>query len=247
MSINEPKDYWESRWKDSFGKSQIYAGSWPDGQARWLELRFIADQLKKLQPKTLLEIGCGPFTLSEDVEITDICLHQLKYFGVDSSESAIAKAKAAYRGLHFRASDIAIEKLYTTVDGRDFECVLSRRTLQNLSVEQRKPVLPQVLAYPHGILIECTKMGLYALNTLRIAHHLSPLSAPQFNSYLDPDEVELILKTARPAHFADLYYLLTRGTQDLTEFNTQFHFRAASLCRDYPLQDIFGPLQGFVW
>lgn len=235
-------DYWDQRWQEMRGESR-YSRSWPDSQARWLELRFIAAALAELEPKSVLEIGCGPFTLAEDAQILDWALKKkFTYRGLDSSASAIAEAKHAYPTFKFEVCDIA------TGFGGSEECIISRRTLQNLTEAERKEFLGWMIgAFQHGILIECTKHGLFRLNTLRLEHNLQPLVAPEFNCYLSSEEEQLILKRARRVHFADLYYLLTRGTQDLKTFDTQFHFRAASLCRDYPLSDVYGPLQGFIW
>lgn len=235
-------DYWENRWQALRGDSR-YARSWPDSQARWLELRFIASQLQDLAPRSVLEIGCGPFTLAEDAEILNGALaKKFTYRGLDSSPSAIAEARHLYSGLRFEVCDIA-----AGVWGCPEQCIISRRTLQNLTEKERQIALPGALSAEHGILIECTQYGLNKLNELRSTHALSPLRAPEFNSYLTPSEETLILKRAARVGFADIYYLLTRGIRDLKEFNTQYHFRAASLARDYPISTVIGPLQGFIW
>jgi len=237
-------DYWQQRWSE---KGSIFRQSWPDDQMRWLELRFIAKILKQL-PLSLgvTEFGCGPFTLSEDQEILRL-LSEGTYCGVDSSEAAIDRAKHIRADALFYHGDLADPAF--TGNFNPAAILICRRFLQNLTYDEREHILPLVLKFRHGIIIECCRSGLDTLNQLRVLSHLPELCEPEFNDYLSELEESFIVgkKGVQVDHFASLYYLLTRGAHQPKEFNTQYHFRASSLSRDFPTDVCFGPLKGFWW
>src|SRR5262245_39547602 len=240
-------DYWQQRWSE---KGSIFRQSWPDDQMRWLELRFIAKILKQL-PLSLgvTEFGCGPFTFSEDQEILRL-IHEsdVIYCGIDSSLAAIDRAKHVYGpDAIFYHGDLADPAFAGSFNQNVI--LLSRRFLQNLTREERKLILPICLQFKHGILIECCRSGFTTMNLIRGFSGLPRLEPPEFNNYLTDEEEALIRQRAgvEVDHFASLYYLLTRGVRQPKEFNTQYHFRASSLSRDFPTDVCFGPLKGFWW
>lgn len=252
-------EYWDQRWSAApLTAKHRFEASWPDDMARWLELRFIAKQLKRLygfpdgsQTKPLakiLEIGCGPFTLSEDVEIKAL-LDACEYTGIDGSQWAIKEAQER-SGHTFICADLAGR---VEPDGQHYwpltpaDCIISRRTLQNLTPEERMPLWTLILSYPHGILVECSDAGLNSLNSIRALNNLPVLHPPEFNDYLGPIEESHLLQKATPVNFAGIYYLLTRGILNLKEFNTQYHYRAASLSHDCPTPANIAPLRGYYW
>lgn len=73
------------------------------------EKAVVLNLIKKLQPRKVLELGCGLGHYTK--KISDLGVEVL---GVDISESAIRKAKSNYAQCNFRAGDILDFEIYRT-------------------------------------------------------------------------------------------------------------------------------------
>jgi len=130
--------------------------------------------------------------------------------------------------------------------------VLSRRTLQNLTPEERFFVLKDVLQATHGVLVEAVKSGLARLNSLRGALILPVMTEPEFNYYLETYEERAIRKVAYTYGFMEPYYALTRGVVQPDGFGGKIHDLAEALTVECQMDEsvitaVCSPLKGFAW
>lgn len=231
--------YWDKRWGEA---PNPYDGSWDDQYARALELMFISK--KWPYPRSMVELGCGPFTLDEWPGFSDQLNKMESYLGLDGSPKAIEAATSRAVGTT-RAFDVV--DLNDALKLPQAELVLSRRCLQNLNPERRGRVIDLMSAYPAGIVLECTQDGLQRLNEGRNSRvpPLPPLPEPAFNKYLTSDEVSRLKETipTLTIHYPlSGYYFWSRVLRntrnDLYSFaQTLLHGGAGT----------YGPLTAFVW
>jgi len=229
--------YWHSRWRED---ADPYAASWPDRYARLLELEFLAANLGT--PASVLEIGCGPFTVGESPNLYKR-LSATRYTGLEGASAAVDEfldfAPPSAVVLHRDLEDPSL-----VLPAADL--IISRRVLQNLTADSRRRHLQQILNYPHGILIEGSTRGLAELNAVRAQHDLPHLLEPAFNSYLNEAEEDLLLSVAHRRPFMSTYYKETRGTRQLIGWNTRAHFEAYYTTL-HANEGSLGPNMGFAW
>lgn len=229
--------YWNGQWQ----QEDVYKASWADKWARRLELRLILAGLNKYRPCTVVEYGCGPFTLGESPAIYEY-LKGHSYMGVDSSETAIARAREQFREGNFRCKDIDSSFLQSG----DF--VIVRRTVQNIETEAvRKDFLQKLSLYEHGIVIEGCEAGLARLNAIRVHHDLSVLISPDFNHYLTNKEVAYLeVDGATADNFLSTYYRFTRGQRNLRDWDSDDNYNAYLECK-YANEGNLGPVMAWTW
>src|SRR5262245_5419559 len=125
--------YWDDRW----GKAPTdFRTSWPDNNARALELAFIHKAITPVRGR-LVELGCGNLQLLESPDLHFTLSARHSYVGVDGSAVALEAARRrAAKELplaEFVQHDLSVGP--PPVEG-DF--VLSKRTIQNLHPDSRE-------------------------------------------------------------------------------------------------------------
>lgn len=113
--------------------SNYFGGTWRDGQQtysiesrRQIEGKNPQNIIDVFQPRTVLDVGCGPGALM-------LFLHELgaDVHGIDFSEAAKAAAPEAIRDRIHVGSVTEVHQL-----GLDFDLVISRETIEHLTVRQ---------------------------------------------------------------------------------------------------------------
>lgn len=231
-------DYWEARWLNAKTPGD---GSWDgDEFARRLEQEWIFCYLAATAGP-ILDLGCGAGALFEGATGAKLYEIALKrgYLGVDGSTAAIARAQKDLPGLTFEVCDLSQAWPKNAAD-----VVISRRFLQNLTQEQRAPLISGIRTFPYAILLECTIRGLTQTNIIRSAMgHYPALKEPEFNYFLTTEELAQL--GGRVSWPLGRYYALTRGILDNRNSEEAYNISSRLLAR--PLGVPMGLVAGISW
>jgi SAM-dependent methyltransferase len=173
------RDFWNER--ATLGET---AGT-QDLILKQLEHRAILAEVERLQPKRILEVGCGRGELAR--EILSSCLWVEQYDACDNSDGMIAEAQKEWRPRHL---DYHICELGNLPAG-PYDCIITERMLINLpdAEAQNIAVLEFVSRLCSGgayLMCEHFREGLVAINSIRYSMGLPCISAPWHNCYLNP-------------------------------------------------------------
>lgn len=128
--VEQPPEFYDqtyttkAHWKKHYTASHYYP--------LWT---VIADRLRHLQAKTVIDIGCGPGQVA--CLLRD--LHIPQYIGLDFSPARIAQARSICPGYEFVVADVFKDNI---LEVGDYDCVLIMEFLEH--VEQDIAVLQQI-------------------------------------------------------------------------------------------------------
>jgi SAM-dependent methyltransferase len=171
------RDFWNER--ATLGET---AGT-QDLILKQLEHRAILAEVERLQPKRILEVGCGRGELAR--EILSSCLWVEQYDACDNSDGMIAEAQKEWRPRHL---DYHICELGNLPAG-PYDCIITERMLINLpdDVAQRRAIAKFAgFLAPGGRYLMCEnhQASLDFLNGHRASVGLPAIQAPWHNHYL---------------------------------------------------------------
>jgi SAM-dependent methyltransferase len=190
VRLEEIRDHWESAGA-SFPESELVTPTSRDPYLAQLERRAIISHLAGRE--SAMDVGCGD--ASHSIEYAKVVG---RLIGVDNAASLLAVAR---RRIDAAGTDnvelllASVLELDARVPAGAFDAVISQRCLINLPTwEDQKAALEQlhkVLA-SGGILLVSEGFidELVALNQLRTALRLSPISVSRYNHFLSRDEFE---------------------------------------------------------
>lgn len=207
--------FWNDRWRDTDDK---YEASWAgDPHIRILELMIVYDWLGTSMASSLVEVGCGAYTLDEYPPLGKL-IDNIQYFGTDLSHEAIDRARrtCGKGSKAFRvtpAEDVLLDQW--TMDCTN---VLCRRVMQNMGRMERGMLIDALASLRHGLIIECTQPGLMRCNVLRKRKNLDPIPEPAFNDYLTIAECRRIsdITGVKPSYPLSTYLCYTRAVPKRT-------------------------------
>lgn len=103
-------------------------------------LHFVIDEVVKMEPQNLLDVGCGDgrflYELKQKIELCDLC-------GVDYSEQAIQLAKIFNPNLKLFSGNICN---HTLIDDK-FDCITLIETLEHVPPEETNSFLEGISFY----------------------------------------------------------------------------------------------------
>lgn len=180
------KAFWEEQAR-AFGVDP--AATLADPYWRELEMRVMLDYVRKLRPKSVLDVGCGN---GFSTAFFARQLPRVKFVGVDYSERMIAAARAQESpNCVFRVADVL--RLESLPEGK-FDVVLTQRCLQNiLSYELQATAIRHLIQKKAAdgalLLMECSEDGLPGFNAVsRLADKARAPKKPPFHNLWFRDE-----------------------------------------------------------
>lgn len=215
------KNYWTSQ---AVRHGPAASASWADARAIDLEKRALLPYLQ--DGARVLDIGCS----NGHATLTYAALKDIDILGMDYVPEMIEAARENHRAMArslrgkaaFEVGDVRSLSLADAV----FDTVITTRVIINLQnwEAQRQGIRECLRALRPGgvaLLSEATRQGHENLNRLRAELGLPPLKTPDFNLYLDieqvaaepwedVDEVEIV-------DFSSTYYLMTRALKPILE------------------------------
>lgn len=178
--------------------------------AKELEQRAILRALATLQPRTVLEVGCGRGELARRIAAR---FPEVTVLAVDSAEAMIAGAREIHAPANL-AFDV-LDARDLAHDPRRFDAIVTERMLINLLTwrEQRSVLhllAGRLTAGGHIVLCENSASGLAAVNATRGRWGLDPIQEPWHNRYLSDAMRVWGLRLVRRVDFSSTYYFLSR-------------------------------------
>ena len=173
------KEHWNQYAKQH--KNSISGASY-DSNLVDLENHYIISKLKKIKPKSLLDIGCG------NGQRTKLFSKYVRgdVLGIDYSENMIKQAKSLeQKNLVFKIADISN---YT--DLKKYDVIISCRCFINQTSSKNQLKLFKILhsilkKNGHLIVAEASTEGLKNLNSLRKSYNLKPIEEHWFNLHIN--------------------------------------------------------------
>lgn len=207
FSPEQNKEHWE-QFAKKHKNSQT--GASYDSNLVELENFFIVSLLKKIKPKTVLDIGCG------NGQRTKLFSHYIsnKIIGIDYSKSMIKQAKELEnKKISFELNDIWN---YTSLN--KFDIIISCRCFINQNsyyqqVKLFKKLHKMLKPKGHLIIAEASVEGLCNLNKLRKEFSLKPIEEHWFNVHIKEKHVFPKIKTIfkfNQVRRLGLFYYLAR-------------------------------------
>lgn len=181
--------------------------------AKQLEHRAILAEVERLQPKRILEVGCGRGELAQ--EITYDCPWVEHYDAVDNSDGMIEAANDVWHypdNLEFHCLEM------DNLPPGPYDCIITERMLINLpsgEAQEQAIALFASRLVSGGAYLMCENFqeGREAINVLRTAIGLTPIpEGHQHNRYLSGDIgwVDCGLTVEKEDRFSATYYFLSR-------------------------------------
>lgn len=223
--MSDIKAFWDKQ-AEEHGSSDLATA--PDHFYRVnVELRRILEVIQKMEPETILDVGCGNgFSTLEIAKANPTAI----VIGVDYSEKMIQAAQKAAKemagsvpNVTFFTGDVLSISRHPNLQQLRFDAVLSTRCLINLANwdEQKLGILQmRKLLAPTGnlILVENVTDGLRKLNKVREMVDLPPIEQRWHNSYLPEKEfsefmeqnIGKLFSLVLSENIGNLYYLISR-------------------------------------
>lgn len=200
MNAAEIHDYWDER-----ATLHPEKATTDDLLLRDLEFSELARRIERLQPRTVLDVGCGDGKTTLRLARR---FPEIQFVGIDYSASMIALAMQLAQpkepdNVAFFQQDLF--DIHQSVD-----LIITSRVLINLeSWDQQQAAIEHLLTWSkRRVLIENFVGPHNKLNELRRAAGLPEISMRPHNCYLHEHALERF--HARSGGFADAYYFVTR-------------------------------------
>ena len=248
LTVEEVRSYWESR---ASGDSSAQSTT-QDVYLREIELRVLIEQIERLKPASVVDIGCGDGRTTIGIAK---CLLSPNFSGFDYSDAMVENARAnfAAHGLSnivFGCHDIrnpladCFDLAFTTrclINLPDWE--LQRLALRNIH--------HALHVGGHYLMIENFIEGQENFNRLRREFGLPEIAVRNHNLFFDRSrlllDIEKLFSVEKEINISSTYYMASRvvysricsdsGTQP--DYYDDHHRYAASL----PFSGEFGPLR----
>jgi len=219
LDAGQIRDFWASQAAEH-GSS--HRASWSDRGAIELEIGAIGS---RLQPGSdVLDVGCANgFSSRRYVEDRGITLTGVDFVPemIEAAEESLSDAPAALRQrVRFVVGDVRA----LDFPSASFDAVISTRVIINLATdEEQRTALGECtrVLRPGGLFLlsEAIRQGWQRLNSLRTQWGLDAIPMPDFNRYLDEDQVRATLQPVatleETVDFASSYYVATRFLKPL--------------------------------
>ena len=194
----------------------------PDQHYRNLEIEHILRAIGALEPKAILDVGCGNGFTTERIseQHPDAVIT-----GIDFSQDMINEANRHHSGnnIDYRVGDVLSLSRTPGLHVGEFDVVLSTRCLINLAnweemkvgiLEMRKMLKPG----GHLVLVENVQDGLDNLNHMRQSIGLPPIKTRWHNVYIPQDKLTKflneikgqLLDTEYVENIGNMYYIASR-------------------------------------
>lgn len=202
------KNFWDDRakeygvdWRATLGEKYL----------RLLEIKTMANLIKKYDPKRVLDVGCGN---GYSTKVFATKFPSINFVGIDYSSEMISQAKNnQLNNCNFSEGDVLyVESL---PDG-EFDLIFTQRCLQNIpNYEKQRNAINNLLfkLSTSGILLlmECSKDGVEKLNNFRIKIGQPPIDniEPWHNNFFIDDNLVNDF-SANISHFTSTYMFLSK-------------------------------------
>jgi len=211
VSQKKNKEYWEEKAQSNAG----HFASWWDVNMKTIEIENISSLLNKND--YVLDIGCSNGASTVEIAKNTGC----KIHGVDNCKTAINFASEHYtsKKLSFEYADILCMKSEPV-----FDKIYSIRCIINLmSFEKQQAAIINIwkALKPGGTYIMCEAFvqGFKNMNRIREIFNLPDLEIPEYNNYLEENEIDKFLskyfEIVNIKKYSSIYYLGTRVFQYL--------------------------------
>lgn len=248
LNFDEIKNYWDGR---ASGDSSMQSTT-QDVYLREIELKVLTENITRLNPKSVVDIGCGDGRTTIGVARH---LSEPKFFGVDYSNAMIENArknlnKHRLSNVIFNSHDIrdplvdSFDLAYTT------RCLINLpdRNLQLLALQNIHQALR---TGGHYLMIENFTEGHENFNVVRKKFGLPEIAIRNHNLFFSRDEllrdIEKLFKVRQEINISSAYYLMTRIVYSkicadkglLPDYFNEHHRYASEL----PFAGEFGPVR----
>ena len=200
--------FWDKRAKDH---GAAWTATLGEKYLRLLEIKKMSALLKKYNPQSILDVGCGN---GYSTKVYAKKFPSKKFIGIDFSEDMIINAnKGKMDNCDFFVGDVLD---FDTLPNKDFDLIFTQRCLQNLeNYEKQKLAIRNLLKLKSNkgllLLMECSKDGVKQLNDMRVKFKKQPQEGiePWHNCFFR--DIDLMRDFgARIVHFASTYMFLAK-------------------------------------
>jgi SAM-dependent methyltransferase len=198
LTSTEIKHYWNAR-----ANEDPQNATTDDFYLRQLEQQTLANKIQALQPRSILDIGCGDAKTTIELAVQFPDVH---FAGMDFSAEMLELAARKLEIMGYSGKSVNNLTLFegdACETWPDADIVISCRCLINLPKDQQDMALEQAALRPVALIENFIEPHEH-LNELRKGAFLPPIPVREHNLYLSADRV------ASTESFADTYYFATR-------------------------------------